>query len=160
MKTAAQRLPNPKDYEKRAVSLIRKHNGISISGGSGKLNIEIFIRVIWKIAVGFFWLTDPFSLSHSSAISDAIGSGPLMCQIKHEDNNRLLFADMSSEMRLPTLSFEAGARIYSLEEEMHTYIYCEIDMFGGFGFPIYRCRIPNAHGNPIEAKYFGASGTE
>ena len=105
-----------------------------------------FERTLWKSAYGFFWVTSRESLESSQALDFIFGKAEPYKKIDGE----ILVQDIFSIDKSKPCGHVAAASIYTLDEEEHSHLYCEMHFFEILGLPIYCCRIPNASGQPLE----------
>jgi hypothetical protein len=133
------------EFNRRFKNLLSTRGVSRIDFFSNTINTENFLRVLWKISVGFFWLTDPVSLYKSTAVGRALGTAKVSSQFIDSAGKECRAApdvfSVNRELRSKSL---ASARVYSLESEENSHIYCEVDILGLLAMPLYICRIPSA----------------
>jgi hypothetical protein len=113
---------------------------------SARAEPKEFFQLIWKIASGFFWLSDQESYLASDCQARVLKAEEIFADFK--TCNRTSIGRHSHAIDLfsiPRHSENTHARfaradVYSDEDDR--FLFCEIDMLAPLGFPIYVCRIP------------------
>ncbi|WP_144038983.1 hypothetical protein [Gemmobacter megaterium] len=138
-------------FHGRVDAILRRYKAHSVTMESLPFKVNgDFERTIWKTAYGFFWLTDRDSLEASAAKAFIFGTTELY-QVR---GNEIYYQDMFSRKRQKLLGHRAAAAVYTMEEENHSHLYCEMNFFEKLGLPLYYCRILNASGQPFERVNF------
>ncbi len=114
---------------------------------SPRMFVSPFVLVLWKIAVGFFWLTARKSLLASRRNRSVIGSGP---PVSHVDDRIVgengeplqLYTDIRSFATVPHPSRFGVARVFSEMRGFQEWLVCEINILGVLNFPNYQLSIP------------------
>lgn len=141
-------LPNKVTFDQRSNVIGIRRRAHKVSVLSGEIDPEIFARVLWKIASGFFWLTSIQSLSASPAGKYATGRIPIVF-----GTHPLRFQDIYSIDPDARRSVEPKVLVFSMNKDDHRYLYCQISFFSMLEFPNYICRIPNVDAVPIQAEF-------
>ena len=130
------------DNRESFTKLFAKYNVHSAEAVTRSIEAEVFVRMLWKSAYGFFWITDQESVK-GSKIAQYILGGLRPFHSEASKNGKLLAINLTSQNRTRSNDFKASARIYSMGQEGDKFIYCELDFMSPFGLPKYTCRIKN-----------------
>jgi len=129
--------------------IMYKTGAKTVTATSGGVNIVLWLRVLWKIAVGFFSVVAPKSLKLSERTLTVLQKGgPKFIEaaktgMTNPKKEEALHWDVFSVARSPSPKLFGSAQVFTRHEDCHSHIYCEIDLLSTLNFPLYTLRIPN-----------------
>ncbi len=133
-----------KENDARMNALRVEHSVNHVQYSSNKFPFDPLPRMLWKIATGFFWVWARSALLQSNCQSMALGKSPVNRRNDPSDESAPLYCmNLFSRPRVYLVLGLVGASVYTLAEENHEHVYCEIGIAETLSFPIYVCRIPN-----------------
>ncbi len=107
-------------------------------------NPNSYIRLIWKIASGFFWSFDRVSYQMSKCRQRVlIGEQIYTKSTIPSAVSGVLDVFSRGRNSVSRKKEPPSGRVYRSTD--HKWVFCEIDMLGNLGFPIFVCRIPAFH---------------
>lgn len=138
--------------EERTSEIFKKTGAKTMTWRTGGIEINSWVRVLWKMACCFFFVVCPRSFIASDRRKTVLGHrvAPPTTTIEEgrneNDDSSLLVPDIFSRQHTDHLKKFASARVYTTERDEHSHVYCEMNVLSFLGFPKYTCRILNKEG--------------
>jgi HNH endonuclease len=135
---------------------LREKEGVrSTTVASGSVVVSDWVRLLWKIALGFFWVS-PIEKNVLTECASFVIDADNIQRFNHplRPDNPYEFKNIISKTRAAPSTIYSKATVYTLAEEEHLFAYCEIDLLGILSFPLYVCRISNPNKAAIPSTVF------